>query len=56
MHRIEEATLRKEVEAAGFKFVAEADYLRNPEDKRDALIFRNPVPVDAFVHKYEKPR
>jgi len=55
-HRIEEGTLRKEVEATGFKFVAEADYLRNPEDKRDAVIFRNPVPVDAFVHKYEKPR
>jgi predicted methyltransferase len=56
LHRIEEATLRKEVEAAGFKFVAEADFLRSPEDKRDGLIFRSPVPVDAFVHKYEKPR
>jgi predicted methyltransferase len=56
LHRIEEATLRQEVEAAGFKLVGEADYLRNPEDKRDVVIFRSPVPVDAFVHRYEKPR
>jgi len=56
LHRIDEATLRGEVEAAGFKLAGTADFLRNPEDKRDVLIFRSPVPVDAFVHKYEKPR
>lgn len=56
LHRIDEATVKQEVEAAGFKLAATADYLRNPEDKRDVLIFRSPVPVDAFVHKYERPR
>ncbi len=31
-HRIEESALRQEIEAAGFKLVAEADFLRHPED------------------------
>ena len=35
LHRIEEATLRKEVEAAGFKLAASSDLLRNPADTRD---------------------
>jgi predicted methyltransferase len=56
LHRIEEAALQKEVEAAGFKLVATADYLRNPADKRDGRIFGMSPPADAFVHKYEKPR
>src|SRR3972149_1921965 len=30
LHRIEEAVLRREVEAAGFRFVAGAGFLRNP--------------------------
>ena len=30
LHRVEEAFLRKEVEAAGFKLVAEGNFLRNP--------------------------
>ncbi|MDP1753464.1 MAG: hypothetical protein Q8L22_28775, partial [Reyranella sp.] len=35
LHRVEEAFLRKEVEAAGFKLVAEGNFLRNPNDPRD---------------------
>ncbi len=35
LHRIEEAFLGKEVEAAGFKFVAVGDFLRNPNDPRN---------------------
>jgi predicted methyltransferase len=54
-HRIEESTLRKEVEAAGFKLVAEGNFLRNPEDPRDAPVFRPKVPVDEFVLKFQKP-
>jgi len=34
-HRIDEKTLRDEVEHAGFRFVAEANFLRNPGDTRD---------------------
>jgi predicted methyltransferase len=54
-HRVEESTLRREIEAAGFKLVTEADFLRHPEDPRDAAVFRPQVPVDEFVLKYQKP-
>jgi predicted methyltransferase len=47
--------LRAEVEAAGFKLVASGDFLRRPEDQRDAPVFRNPTPVDEFVLKFQKP-
>jgi predicted methyltransferase len=55
-HRIEEGVLRKEVEAAGFKLVAEGAFLRHPEDTRDVIVFRAPTPVDEFVLKYRKPK
>ena len=55
-HRIEEGVLRKEVEAAGFRLVAEGDFLRHPEDTRDVIVFRAPTPVDEFVLKYQKPQ
>ena len=55
LHRIEETTLRREIEAAGFKLAAEADFLRHPEDPRDAAVFRPQVPTDEFVLKYQKP-
>ena len=55
LHRIEESIVRQEIEAAGFKLVAEADFLRHPEDPRDAGVFRPVVPTDEFVLKYQKP-
>jgi predicted methyltransferase len=55
VHRIEESALRKEVEAAGFKLVAEADFLRHPEDMRDVTVTKAPTPVDEFVLKFQKP-
>lgn len=55
LHRIEESTLRREIEAAGFKLIAEADFLRNPADLRDAIVFRPQTPVDEFVLKFVKP-
>jgi predicted methyltransferase len=56
LHRIEEAVVRKEVEAAGFKLVAAGDFLRHPEDSRDVIVFRAPTPIDEFVLKYQKPQ
>ncbi len=56
LHRIEESTLRQEIEAAGFKLVAEADFLRHPEDPRDQKVFQPTVPNDEFVLKYQKPK
>ena len=56
LHRIEEGVLRREVEAAGFRLVAEGEFLRHPEDPRDAPVFHSKVPVDEFVLRFEKPR
>jgi predicted methyltransferase len=55
LHRIEEGTLRREIEATGFKLATEADFLRHPEDPRDAAVFRPQVPTDEFVLRYQKP-
>jgi len=55
LHRIEESVLRREVEAAGFKLVGEAGFLRNPDDPRDASVFKPKIPNDEFVLKFVKP-
>jgi predicted methyltransferase len=55
LHRIEESTLRKEIEAAGFKLIAEGDFLRNPEDTRDTNVNQSKLPNDEFVLKFQKP-
>ena len=55
LHRIEETTLRREIEAAGFRLAAEADFLRHREDPRDSIVFRPQVPVDEFVLKFVRP-
>jgi predicted methyltransferase len=57
LHRIEESALRREVETAGFKLVAEGDFWRHPEDTRDFSIQPPPnKPVDEFVLKFQKPQ
>ncbi len=55
LHRIDQATERAEIEAAGFQFVAEGDFLRNPDDPRTEPIFHPKQPVDIFVMKFRKP-
>jgi predicted methyltransferase len=55
LHRIEEAFLRQEVEAAGFKLVDEGKFLRNPNDPRDKNTPDPPQPKDEFVLKFVKP-
>ena len=55
LHRIEESVVRQEIEAAGFKLVEEANFLRNPADPREAAVFRPQIPNDEFVLKYQKP-
>jgi len=54
-HRIEEAVLRGEVEAAGFRLIAEGNFLRHPEDARNFSVNRPTGPVDEFVLKFRKP-
>jgi predicted methyltransferase len=55
LHRIEEAFLRQEVAAAGFKLVEEGKFLRNPNDPRDKNTPDPPQPKDEFVLKFARP-
>jgi predicted methyltransferase len=54
LHRIEEKTLREEIEAVGFKLVAEATScaIRMTRAIRGVPAT---IPVDEFVLKYRKP-
>ncbi len=56
LHRIDEALVRREFEAAGFRLAGEGQFLRNPGDKHDVVVFKSPVLVDDFVLKFQKPR
>jgi predicted methyltransferase len=55
LHRVEEAFLRQEVEAAGFRLVEEGTFLRNPNDPRDKNTPDPPQPKDEFVLKFVRP-
>lgn len=55
LHRIEEAFLRREIEAAGFRLAGEGNFLRNPADPRDRNTPEPPMPKDEFVLKFVKP-
>ena len=55
LHRIEEAFLRSEVEAAGFRLAGEGAFLRNPADPRNRETPDPPQPKDEFVLKFVKP-
>jgi predicted methyltransferase len=56
LHRIDESMLRREVEAAGFKLVAEGNFWRYPGDPRDFSTQQPTGPVDNFVLKFQKPQ
>jgi predicted methyltransferase len=55
LHRIEEAFLRQEVEAAGFRLLEEGTFLRNPNDPKDKNTPDPPQPKDEFVLKFVRP-
>jgi predicted methyltransferase len=58
LHRIDEATVKKEVEAAGFKLVAESNVLHNPDDPHTTKVFDSSIrgKTDQFILKFRKPR
>jgi predicted methyltransferase len=56
LHRIDESLLRREVEAAGFKFAGEGDFWRHPEDTHDFTTQPPTKPADEFVLRFDKPR
>jgi predicted methyltransferase len=57
LHRIEASTVRREVEAAGFKFDSESSILANPADPRTAKVFDQTIRghTDQFVLKFRRP-
>jgi predicted methyltransferase len=57
LHRVDEAMVREEVIAAGFRVEAESKVLRNAEDPRDGNVFKAPIRgrTDRFVFKFVKP-
>lgn len=55
LHRVEEALVVREVEAAGFRLAAHGDFLRNPADPRDRNTPEPPMPKDEFVLRFVKP-
>jgi predicted methyltransferase len=58
LHRIEPSTVRREVEAAGFKFEGESTVLANPGDPHTATVFDKSIRghTDQFIFKFRKPR
>jgi len=55
LHRVEEAFVKEEVERAGFRLLAAATFLRNPNDPRDRETPEPAQPKDEFVLKFVKP-
>ena len=58
LHRIKESTVKKEVEAAGFKLVAEGKDLTFPSDDGTKRVFENDIrgKTNQFMLKFQKPR
>jgi predicted methyltransferase len=58
LHRIDEASVKSEVEAAGFKLIGESDALHNPADDHSKAIFDPTIRAhtDQFILKFRKPK
>jgi predicted methyltransferase len=57
LHRSKEATVRQQVEAAGFRFVASSDVVRHPADDRSKRVQEQDVrgQTDQYLLKFQKP-
>jgi predicted methyltransferase len=57
LHRIDEAAVKSEVEAAGFVLDGESEVLRNPADPRDKNVFDPSIrgKTDQFLLRFRKP-
>jgi predicted methyltransferase len=58
LHRIDEETVKHEVEAAGFKLDGESKVLRNPADDHTIGVTDDKIRhhTDQFVLRFRKPR
>ena len=57
LHRIDPATVRQQVEAAGFRFAGESKVLENPADPLDIPVFDKAIRgrTSQFAYKFVKP-
>lgn len=57
VHRIDPAIVKAELEAAGFKLVAESQALRNTTDDHTKTVFDPAVKghTDQFIYKFQRP-
>lgn len=57
LHRIDPATVRQQVEAAGFRFIGESKVLNNPADPLNIPVFDKSVRgrTSQFAYKFVKP-
>jgi predicted methyltransferase len=57
LHRIDEAAVKSELTAAGFKLAGESDILKNAADPHTAKVFDPAIRghTDQFALKFEKP-
>ena len=57
LHRIDPATAKQEVTAAGFRFVGESRLLANPADDHSKPVFDKSIRgrTDQFIYKFRKP-
>jgi hypothetical protein len=57
LHRVDPASARKEIEAAGFVFESEIDVLKNIQDDHSRSVFDPLIrgKTDQFVCKFRKP-
>lgn len=57
LHRIEQADVRSQLEAAGFVFEDESQVLRNPADNRTVRVFEGDIRgrTDQFVLRFRRP-
>jgi predicted methyltransferase len=58
LHRIDPAVVKKQVEAAGFKFEGESKVLANPADDHLKAVFDPSIRghTDQFIFKFRKPK
>lgn len=57
LHRIDPASVKAEVIAAGFRFVGASPLLANPADDHTKLVFDKAIRghTDQFIYKFRKP-
>jgi predicted methyltransferase len=58
LHRIDPATVRRELEAAGFQYEGESRVLANPADPHTAGVFDPSIQgrTDQFILKFRRPK